>query len=99
LTVAVFAALAFVICAFVHVPHVGRGLSGSVRLQPDQDRGGVRLQADERRSSTSFMTIVRIPAVADCVYGVIIAGATLSMLEPVIALQLQALGVNPGRIR
>src|SRR4029078_11776404 len=44
------------------------------------------------------MSVVRVPAVAACAAAVIVAAATMSMLEPILAIHLQTLGVNPGRI-
>lgn len=42
--------------------------------------------------------ILRVPAVALCAVAVVAIASTLSMLEPVLALRLNALGVNPGRV-
>jgi MFS family permease len=39
-----------------------------------------------------------VPAVGACAAAVVIAASTMSMLEPVLALHLQRLDVNPGRI-
>lgn len=45
-----------------------------------------------------ILAVVRVPAVAACAAAVATVAATLSMLEPVVSLQLQMLSVNPGRI-
>jgi DHA1 family solute carrier family 18 vesicular amine transporter 1/2 len=50
------------------------------------------------RETAPILDVVRMPAVANCAAAVIVAAATLAMLEPVLALHLQSLGVNPGRI-
>jgi multidrug resistance protein len=50
------------------------------------------------RDTAPILSVVRIPAVASCAAAVIVAAATLAMLEPVLALHLQSMGVNPGRI-
>jgi MFS transporter, DHA1 family, solute carrier family 18 (vesicular amine transporter), member 1/2 len=42
--------------------------------------------------------VLRLPAVAACTIAVVAASATLSMLEPVLALHLGSLGVGPARI-
>ena len=42
--------------------------------------------------------VLRVPAVALCAVAVVAIASTLSMLEPVLALRLNALGVNPGRV-
>jgi len=54
--------------------------------------------ASRPRETAPITSVVRIPAVASCAAATVLAAATLAMLEPVLALQLQALGVNPGRI-
>jgi len=43
-------------------------------------------------------TVLRVPAVAACTIAVVIASATMSMLEPVLALHLANLSVGPARI-
>jgi DHA1 family solute carrier family 18 vesicular amine transporter 1/2 len=50
---------------------------------------------DER---VTIRAIVRAPAVAACAAAVVVGAATISMLEPVVALQLASLGIKPGRI-
>jgi DHA1 family solute carrier family 18 vesicular amine transporter 1/2 len=50
---------------------------------------------DER---VTVRAIVRAPAVAACAAAVVAGAATISMLEPVVALQLASLGIKPGRI-
>jgi len=42
--------------------------------------------------------VLRVPAIAACALVVIAISSTISMLEPVLALHLNTLGVNPGRI-
>jgi len=42
--------------------------------------------------------VLRVPAVALCAVAVLAIASTLSMLEPVLALRLNSLGVNPGRV-
>jgi MFS transporter, DHA1 family, solute carrier family 18 (vesicular amine transporter), member 1/2 len=43
-------------------------------------------------------TVLRVPAVAACTIAVVTASATLSMLEPVLALHLANLSIGPARI-
>ena len=50
---------------------------------------------DER---VTVRAIVRAPAVVACAAAVVSGAATISMLEPVVALQLASLGIKPGRI-
>ncbi|HEX7138763.1 MAG TPA: MFS transporter [Vicinamibacterales bacterium] len=42
--------------------------------------------------------VVRTPAIAACAVTVVAASGTISMMEPVLALHLQSLGIGPGRI-
>jgi multidrug resistance protein len=42
--------------------------------------------------------VVRTPAIAACAVTVVAASATISMLEPVLAMHLQSFGIGPGRI-
>jgi multidrug resistance protein len=42
--------------------------------------------------------VLRVPAIAACALVVIAISGTISMLEPVLSLHLNTLGVNPGRI-
>jgi DHA1 family solute carrier family 18 vesicular amine transporter 1/2 len=42
--------------------------------------------------------VLRVPAIAACAVVVVAISSTLSMLEPVLSLRLNVLGVNPGRI-
>jgi len=42
--------------------------------------------------------ILRVPAIAICALVVVAVSATISMLEPVLALHMSGLGVNPGRL-
>ena len=50
------------------------------------------------RERVPALTVVRVPAVGACAAAVVVAAATMSMLEPVLALHLQMLDVNPARI-
>ena len=58
----------------------------------DLPSGQVR---DER---VTVGAILRAPAVAACAAAVVVGAATMSMLEPVVALQLASLGIEPGRV-
>src|SRR5262245_53683309 len=63
--------------------------------------GAARLKLPDRRVEAEpipVASIVRIPAVAACSAAVIVAAASICMLEPVLALQLESLGMNPGRV-
>jgi MFS transporter, DHA1 family, solute carrier family 18 (vesicular amine transporter), member 1/2 len=51
-----------------------------------------------RPEPVPILSVLRVPAVGACAAAVVIAAATMSMLEPVLALHLQALGINPARI-
>jgi DHA1 family solute carrier family 18 vesicular amine transporter 1/2 len=51
-----------------------------------------------RDQRVPVLAIIRAPAVAACAAAVVAGAATISMLEPVMALQLAQLGINPGRI-
>src|SRR5262249_33424289 len=51
-----------------------------------------------RHEPVPFTTVLRVPAVAVCTMAVVAASATLSMLEPVLALHLGTLSVRPARI-
>jgi predicted MFS family arabinose efflux permease len=46
----------------------------------------------------SFRTVLRVPTIAVCALVVVGISATLSMLEPVLALHLSGLGVSPARL-
>jgi DHA1 family solute carrier family 18 vesicular amine transporter 1/2 len=51
------------------------------------------------RDTVPFAAFVRIPAIAACAAAVVVASATISMLEPVLALHLGTnLGITPARI-
>ena len=50
------------------------------------------------REPVPILSVLRVPAVGACAAAVIVAAATMSMLEPVLALHLQMLGINPARI-
>jgi len=59
------------------------------------------LDIPKRQSTGEIVPIamvVRVPAIAACAIAVVAISATLSMLEPVLALHLSVLGVNPARI-
>jgi MFS transporter, DHA1 family, solute carrier family 18 (vesicular amine transporter), member 1/2 len=63
--------------------------------------GAARLKLPDRQADAERIpvaSIVRLPAVGACAAAVVVAAATISMLEPVLALQLESLGVNPGRV-
>lgn len=45
-----------------------------------------------------FGLILRVPAIAACAIAVVAISGTVSMLEPVLALHLGTLGINPARI-
>lgn len=45
-----------------------------------------------------FRTVLRVPAIAVCALVVVGISATISMLEPVLALHLGGLGVKPARL-
>jgi MFS transporter, DHA1 family, solute carrier family 18 (vesicular amine transporter), member 1/2 len=60
---------------------------------------GLKLPSTHSRPEpVPILSVLRVPAVGACAAAVIIAAATMSMLEPVLALHLQALGINPARI-
>jgi len=42
--------------------------------------------------------VVRTPAIAVCAVTVVAASGTISMMEPVLALHMQSLGIGPGRV-
>ena len=42
--------------------------------------------------------VLRVPAIAACALAVVAISATISMLEPVLSLYLNTLGVNPARV-
>jgi MFS family permease len=50
------------------------------------------------REPVPIALVIRVPAIAACTVAVVALSSTLSMLEPVLAMHLQTLGVNPGRI-
>jgi predicted MFS family arabinose efflux permease len=50
------------------------------------------------REPVPILAVLRVPAVGACAAAVIVAASTISMLEPVLALHLQMLGINPARI-
>src|SRR5258705_9428094 len=42
--------------------------------------------------------VLRVPAIAACALTVVALSGTISMLEPVLSLYLNTLGVNPARV-
>jgi multidrug resistance protein len=52
----------------------------------------------QKQDPVPVRAVVRTPAVAACAAAVVTVAATVSMLEPVMALHLEMLGMNPGRI-
>jgi DHA1 family solute carrier family 18 vesicular amine transporter 1/2 len=63
--------------------------------------GAARIKLPERHAEAEpipVASIIRLPAVGACAAAVVLAAATVSMLEPVLALQLESLAVNPGRV-
>jgi len=50
------------------------------------------------REQVPMALVLRQPPVAACALAVVLASATLSMLEPVMALHLGSLGIGPARI-
>jgi MFS transporter, DHA1 family, solute carrier family 18 (vesicular amine transporter), member 1/2 len=59
------------------------------------------LKFPDRRAeavAVPILTVVRVPAIGACAAAVVVASATISMLEPVLALHLETLGINPGRV-
>src|SRR6266850_1868421 len=58
-------------------------------------------EVPERHASGDIVPIglvLRVPAIAACTIVVIAISSTISMLEPVLSLHLNTLGVNPARI-
>jgi multidrug resistance protein len=59
------------------------------------------LKFPDRRAeavAVPFLTVIRVPAIGACAAAVVVASATICMLEPVFALHLETLGINPGRV-
>ena len=61
------------------------------------------LLLDEPRRHTTdeivpIRLVLRVPAIAACAVVVVAISSTISMLEPVLSLHLNMLGVNPGRV-
>jgi MFS transporter, DHA1 family, solute carrier family 18 (vesicular amine transporter), member 1/2 len=52
----------------------------------------------DEREQPPIRDVIRAPNVARCVALVIVAAATLSMVEPIGSLYLSSLGVTPGRV-
>lgn len=50
------------------------------------------------RERVPIGAVIRTPAIAVCAVAVVAGAATLSMLEPVLTLHMQSLGVGPARI-
>ena len=55
-------------------------------------------QAQTKLERVPVHSVLRVPAVRTCAAAVVLASATISMLEPMLALHLQRLDVNPARI-
>jgi multidrug resistance protein len=49
------------------------------------------------REPVPILAVVREPAIASCTAAVVAASATISMLEPILALHLATLGIGPAR--
>ncbi|HJZ77791.1 MAG TPA: MFS transporter [Vicinamibacterales bacterium] len=54
--------------------------------------------AHSEHEAVPLKTVLRVPAVAVCTIAVVAASATMSMLEPVLALHLASLSIGPARI-
>jgi MFS family permease len=52
----------------------------------------------ESRRSVSIVAAIRTPAILWCIAVVVAASGTIAMLEPVLVLHLEAIGINPGRV-
>ena len=50
------------------------------------------------REIVPIRVVLRTPAIVACAIAVVVASATFSMVEPVLALHLQTLGIGPGRV-
>jgi DHA1 family solute carrier family 18 vesicular amine transporter 1/2 len=50
------------------------------------------------RERVPVLTVLRVPAVAGCAAAVVTASATISMLEPVLALHLETMGIHAGQV-
>ena len=50
------------------------------------------------REAVPIHVVIRTPAIAVCAIAVVAGAATISMIEPMLALHLRALGVGPARI-
>jgi len=50
------------------------------------------------REVVPISAVVRTPAIAMCAVTVVAASGTISMMEPLLALHLESLGIGPGRI-
>ena len=50
------------------------------------------------RLSVSLHSAVSVPSIVLCIAAVVAASGTICMLEPVLVLQLEAIGINPGRV-
>ena len=55
-------------------------------------------QTQTKHERVPVWSVLRVPAVGACAAAVVLASATISMLEPMLALHLQRLDVNPARI-
>jgi multidrug resistance protein len=50
------------------------------------------------REAVPIAMVLRVPAIATCALTVVAISGTISMLEPVLSLYLNTLGVNPARV-
>jgi multidrug resistance protein len=50
------------------------------------------------RELVPIIAVIRTPTIALCALAVVAASATMSMLEPVLSLQLQTMGIGPARV-
>src|SRR5262249_42318407 len=60
----------------------------------------MRLKLPARHTShepVPVLSVLLVPAVAVCAAAVVVVASTMSMLEPVLALHLQSLGITPAR--
>src|SRR5262249_20875521 len=51
-----------------------------------------------RRDLVPIGVVLRTPTIAACAIAVVAASSTMSMLEPMLSLHLQTLGIGPGRV-
>ena len=50
------------------------------------------------REIVPVSTVLRTPAIAMCAVTVVVASGTITMIEPLLSLHLQSLGIGPGRV-